>query len=84
MNRYLILASLLLVASCATESTGGAIEPNMGAEVTLTAPLTDAETRIAVDTESGDRWTFAWEDGDAIAAWPCRMSHGEFTTVDYY
>ncbi len=75
MNRYLILASLLVASSSCSkevvELSEPTIGPNMGKMVTLTASLADAdvETRVSTNTDSEDKWTFAWDDKDVISAW---------------
>ncbi len=67
MNRFLILASLLLVASCSKEQ----VEPNSDTQkVTLTASLSgETATRVLPNVSDDDTWTFEWEDGDALSAW---------------
>ncbi len=75
MNRYLILALLLVASiSCSKEAielTEPTIDPNIGKMVTLTASLSDVEpeTRVSVNTDSEEKWTFAWDDKDDISAW---------------
>ncbi len=70
MNRLLILASLLLVASsCSKDLTAALEEPSAENSISLSAQLPNSETRLGSNTENNDSWTFSWEQYDALGDW---------------
>ncbi|MFR9504111.1 MAG: hypothetical protein SNH73_06655, partial [Rikenellaceae bacterium] len=70
MNRFLILVSMLLVASSCSKEPSGEIEaPSAGNSISLAAQLPNVETRLGSSTDSDEGWSFSWENGDAMGNW---------------
>ncbi len=85
MNRFIILASLLLVSLSCSKEQGEPTEQNTGITVSLTASL--AATRVKPDyTTNPDSWRFEWESDDVIMGWASGSGYKvpePFETKDY-